>query len=320
MPDYLHWLRSRIGHRKIILAYAAALIRDDEGRLLFQRRTDFDWWGLPGGVLEIGETFGECVVREAEEETGWRVQPVRLVGIYTSPDYDVLYPNGDQVQQFSAAYECRIVGGASRPDGAEATAHRFFAADELPALHVPRWYGDMARDGLRPSGGGPRFDPPQFDGASREEWRDLRGLIGTGRLIAPGAGAIIQDRDGRILLGLRREGLWGIPAGLMERGESISGTLVREAREEMSVDIAPRELIGVYTGPEFFHTYPDGNQVQIVSTLFRAEITGGQLKPDGVETLDLQWFDPAQLPPDMPPRHRKLVIIGLKALSREFRE
>ncbi|TMA60728.1 MAG: NUDIX domain-containing protein, partial [Deltaproteobacteria bacterium] len=116
-PNYIHWLRSHIGPRKTILAYATALIRDAAGRLLFQRRTDFEWWGLPGGALELGETFAECAVREAAEETGWQVQPLRLVGLYAAPEWDVYYPNGDAVHQFTVAIECHLVGGCSQPDG-----------------------------------------------------------------------------------------------------------------------------------------------------------------------------------------------------------
>ena len=111
--NYIHWLRSKIGSRKTLLAYATALIRDDEGRLLFQRRSDFDWWGLPGGVLEIGESFAACAQREALEETGYHVEPTRLIGLYCAPHWDVRYPNGDEVQQFTVALECRITGGQS---------------------------------------------------------------------------------------------------------------------------------------------------------------------------------------------------------------
>ena len=101
MPaDYISWLRSKIGHRKTLLSYATALIRDAEGRVLFQQRSDFDWWGLPGGIVEIGETFSECVVREVREETGLQVCPQRLVGLYASPQWDIRYPNGDEVQQW----------------------------------------------------------------------------------------------------------------------------------------------------------------------------------------------------------------------------
>ncbi len=304
MADYLRWLRSRVGKRKIILAYAAALIRDDLGRLLFQRRTDFNWWGLPGGVLEIGESFWQCAAREALEETGWRVEAGRLVGVYSSPKYDVLYPNGDEVQQFTVALECKIVGGESKPDGAETTENRFVAASELSALDVPRWYADMARDGF--AGGSPRFDPPQYRSDSDDGWRSLRALTGPDRLITAAACAVIQDERGRVLLGQRREGVWGLPGGLMELGESISGTIVREVQEELSVEIAPRKLVCAISGPEAFHTYPDGNQIQLASAVFKAEIVRGDLRPDGVEILDAGWFDLEHLPA-IPARHQKYI-------------
>jgi ADP-ribose pyrophosphatase YjhB (NUDIX family) len=309
VTDYLRWLRSKVGHRKVILPYATALVRDGQGRLLFQRRSDFDWWGLPGGILELGENFAECAVRETLEETGLRVRPGRMVGVYSSPEYDVVYPNGDEAQQFTVAFECRLEGGAEKPDGVETLENRYFAEDELPGLRVPRWYADMARrcfGGLRT----PYFDPPHARSTDEDWWRWLRGFTGPERLIAVGAGGIITNQAGQVLLTLRREGQWGIPAGLMEMGESISATLIREAREEMNVRVAVRELLGVFTGPDTFHTYPDGNQVQIVSTLFRADLLGGELRPDGHETLDLGWFH-LQALPDLVPRHRRLVEFAL---------
>jgi len=220
------------------------------------------------------------------------------------------------VQQFTVAIECRVAGGNSRPDGVEIAEHHFFSTEEWRKLTLPPWYATMAHDFA--SGQPPQFDPPAFNPnpsassgqAPGDELRALRALIGPGRMIVAGAGAIIQNSEGRVLLGLRSEGLWGIPAGLMELGETISGTLVREAREEMNVEIAPRELLGIFTGPDFFHTYPDGNQVQIVSTLFSADIVSGELKPDGAETLDLRWFDPANLP-EMPARHKRLAKFAL---------
>ena len=83
MSAYLEWLRAYVGHHLIPLVYATALIRDEAGRLLFQRRADFGetWWGLPGGLLEPGETPAACVRREALEETGLRVEPIRLTGV-----------------------------------------------------------------------------------------------------------------------------------------------------------------------------------------------------------------------------------------------
>ncbi len=307
MPDYLHWLRSKVGHRKVILPYATALVTDEHGRLLLQRRADFreDWWGLPGGVLEIGENFFACAVRETLEETGLIVEPGRLIGVYTSPKYDVCYPNGDEAQQYTVAIECQVKGGNARPDGIEIIENRFFTAGEIAALPLPPWYAAMAQHYFERRQ--PYFDPPQTQTITSEGWRDLRRLTGPERIITIGAGAVIQNAAGQVLLTLRREGIWGIPAGLMELGESISGTLVREAQEEMNAEIAVRELVGAFTGPDTFHTYPDGNQVQIVSTLFRADLLGDHLRPDGHEIRELRWFDPDALPEEMAHRHRKLV-------------
>ena len=309
--DYIQWLRGRIGSRKTLLAYATALIRDEGGRLLFQRRTDFGdaWWGLPGGVLELGETFGQCMIREAFEETGWQVQQIRLIGLYASPDWDVRYPNGDEVQQFTVALESRIVGGQARLDEHEVTEQRFFALNDLPEP-IPPWYTAMVRDLKYPIDGA-YFDPPVSGDSSDSYMQFLRKSVGTDPLLIMGAGAIIFDERGRVLLGLRGDNhLWGIPAGQMELGETPAGTVVRETYEEVGLHIRPTQLIGVHTGPDAFQVYPDGNQAQIVSARFRAEVIGGQLKADGDETLDVGWFELEQLPP-LVPRHRHALQVAL---------
>ncbi|MGQ0603860.1 MAG: NUDIX domain-containing protein, partial [Anaerolineales bacterium] len=249
--SYLEQLRGRVGARKVIVCYATALIRDARGQLLFQQRGDFDWWGLPGGVLELGETLAECCIREAREETGLHVEPVKLVGVYTGPQYDVRYPNGDEVQQWTAAFECRLVGGEPRADGAESLRQAFFPAQALPA--TSHWYADMARDLFATRGAAffepPRHPPPSADGAHRFQ---LRSLVGQAELIAPGAGAFIRDERGHLLLIRRADnGMWSVPAGMMDLGENIAETVVRETREETGLIVEPTRLIGAYSGPEY---------------------------------------------------------------------
>lgn len=296
MPqDYIAWLRSHIGSQKTLLVYTTALIRDEQGRLLFQKRTDFEWWGLPGGALEIGETLTECVVREVAEETGLQVAPRRVVGLYAAPEWDVAYPNGDQVQQFTVAFECRIVGGGARPDGQESKHQRFFKPGEMPE-DCPAWYTAMVRD--MGAAGHAYFDPPVGQPLGQERYWTLRQAVGSQRLIVIGNGALIQDAQGRVLLGLRADTQdWGYIGGLMEVGESPAAGLIREAYEELQIHIQPTALAGVFTGLPFFHTYPDGNQVQIVVALFRAEWVAGKIVPDGREMLAAEWFAPSALPP-----------------------
>ncbi len=54
LPKYVQWLRQFIGHDKIFLNGTAALIRNDQGRVLLQRRSDNGLWGFPGGAQELG--------------------------------------------------------------------------------------------------------------------------------------------------------------------------------------------------------------------------------------------------------------------------
>lgn len=309
MANYIQWLRSKIGQRKTLLAYATALIRDEGGRVLFQRRTDFRdaWWGLPGGVVEIGESFAACAKREAFEETGYHVEPTRLIGLYCSPEFDVRYPNGDEVQQFTVALECRLTGGEDQIEPSEVIEQHFFDPQHFPD-RLPPWYAAMVRDLC--SNRGAHFDPPITGDSASSYMSDLRARVGTSPLIVAGAGAIIFDANGRVLLGLRGDNhLWGFPAGQMELGETPAGTVVREAYEEVGLHIRPTQLSSVLTG-DALHTYPDGNQVQVAGARFRAEVIGGELRPDGYETLDAQWFELNALPP-MVPRHALALQIAL---------
>ena len=54
---YIEWIRTLVGHRKILLAFASVVVRDHQGRMLLQCRTDFERWGLPAGVTERTEDF-----------------------------------------------------------------------------------------------------------------------------------------------------------------------------------------------------------------------------------------------------------------------
>ena len=63
------------------LAVIAAVFRD--GKVLVVRRARkpaFDLYTLPGGVVELGETLSEAVVREVREETALAIEPVALAG------------------------------------------------------------------------------------------------------------------------------------------------------------------------------------------------------------------------------------------------
>ena len=96
-----------------IRASVSAVIFDRRGRLLLQQRSDGGQWGLPGGSVEIGESLREAVIREVNEETGLRVIPGRLVGLYSSPAFQIVrYSDGNSWHCINACFECRVRGGS----------------------------------------------------------------------------------------------------------------------------------------------------------------------------------------------------------------
>lgn len=297
--SYIARLRSLVGHRQVLLAYATAIVRDERGRFLFQRRTDFAWWGLPGGVLEVGEGLAACAARETLEETGLTVEPVRLVGIYSGPQYNVRYPNGDEVQQWTAAFECRIGGGQPGADGLETTDSAFFDAAALP--ETSPWYADMVRDTLAGRAEAafepPRASPPDGGG---EYVMALRALVGKERIIVPGAVMLIRDEAGGILFTHRADsGRWHLPAGFMDLGESVAETAVREVREETGLLTRPERIVGAYSGLLSQQTYPNGDPVQNCTTFFDCRVLGGRLHLGDRENIALAYFAPDALP--LPP-------------------
>ena len=118
--------------------------------------------------------------------------------------------------------------------------------------------------------------------------------------LRPSVAAIVTNGDGRILLQRRSDnGLWGLPGGSVEIGESVSAAIVREVREETGLTVGVERLVGVYSEPaRQVVRYADGNVVHYISTLFACRILDGNLATCD-ETLDLQFFDPARLPEDM---------------------
>jgi ADP-ribose pyrophosphatase YjhB (NUDIX family) len=65
-------------------------------------------WSLPGGLLELGESLTEGVIREVREETGLTVEPVELVELL-----DRIHREGERVRYHYviADYLCRVTGG-----------------------------------------------------------------------------------------------------------------------------------------------------------------------------------------------------------------
>ena len=102
----------RIGKTAVLAPGASAIIFDEaRKKVLLTRRSDNGRWCLPGGGMDPGESAAETCVREALEETGLEVRVTRLVGIYTTPNLMIEYPDGNRKQPVAFSFEAEITGG-----------------------------------------------------------------------------------------------------------------------------------------------------------------------------------------------------------------
>lgn len=129
-------LDERINHIPFIQTGAAIIIRNDNGQILLQERTDRNKWGLPGGCQELGEDLKFTAVREAYEETGIKLDPydIEIIDTLSGKSRKNSYPNGDIVYNNTSLYlaNVSIQDTANLKGDSETKRLKFFNIDELP--------------------------------------------------------------------------------------------------------------------------------------------------------------------------------------------
>ncbi|HNR98242.1 MAG TPA: NUDIX hydrolase N-terminal domain-containing protein [Planctomycetota bacterium] len=105
-------------------------------------------------------------------------------------------------------------------------------------------------------------------------------------------GAVV--REGKILLVREAsDGRWAMPGGWADVGDTPSGAVAREVREESGFIVAPRKVAGVFdanrdgTPREFFHAF---------KIIFLCDLEGGEARPS-FETPNVAFFAFDGLPP-----------------------
>lgn len=129
-------LDERINHIPFIQTGAAIIIRNENGQILLQERTDRNKWGLPGGCQDLGEDLRVTAVREAFEETGIKLDPNSIVLIDTLSGElrKNSYPNGDIVYNNTSLYLADIsnVDVSNLKGDSETKRLQFFYPEEVP--------------------------------------------------------------------------------------------------------------------------------------------------------------------------------------------
>ncbi len=104
-------MREKIGNEILQIPSVAAIIRSENGQILLVKAVNSDVWGLPAGAIDLGETPAEAVIREVFEETGLKISPTKITGVFGGREFRYEYPNGDQVEYLTVVFDCKIIGG-----------------------------------------------------------------------------------------------------------------------------------------------------------------------------------------------------------------
>ena len=149
------WAAPSHGWADAVRPGVGAVVVEPAGRVLWVRRRDNGLWGLPSGHVEPGESVEQAVLREVQEETGLQVRVVRLSGVYSAPDEQVVvYPSGEAVQFVTCVFLCRVEGGRLRPDGDEVDQAEFREAGQAPKgamAAARRWAADALGSAAGPA-------------------------------------------------------------------------------------------------------------------------------------------------------------------------
>jgi 8-oxo-dGTP pyrophosphatase MutT (NUDIX family) len=136
ISTYLKSLREKIGTTLLQIPAVTAVIRDDTGGILLQRSIH-DEWSLPAGAIDLGESPAQAIVREVWEETGLKVRPIDVLGIFGGCNgFRHTYPNGDRVEYTCIVFVCNIVGGQLGGRDDETLELQYFNLEKMPKLAI----------------------------------------------------------------------------------------------------------------------------------------------------------------------------------------
>jgi len=129
----------------------------------------------------------------------------------------------------------------------------------------------------------------------------------------PGLAVIVAViDDGKVLLTKREDfEVWCLPGGSVEDGESLAEAGIREAKEEIGLDVELTRLVGVYS-------QIGGAMNDVHAALYAAKPLGGMLKLQPNETIDVKYFPFDELPKELMFGHEKRIrdaINNLKGIS-----
>lgn len=137
-----------------------------------------------------------------------------------------------------------------------------------------------------------------------EYFKELRTLVGNRPLILPGSVVVIINEQNQVLLQHRKDGTWGLAGGLMELGESLEDTARREVLEETGLTIGKLDLLGIFSGQDYYFKLDNGDELYSVTTVYLTRDIKGSLAIDKQESINLEYFSINNLPDGLTAEYR----------------
>lgn len=131
---YVEDLRKIVGHRPLILTGSVVIVLNKQNNVLLQQRKyPYGVWGLPGGLMELGESTEECARREVWEETGLTIGDLELISVSSGKNHYVKAQNGDEFYVVTIVYMTKdIVQGNPQVHDDESLQIKYFPLHQLP--------------------------------------------------------------------------------------------------------------------------------------------------------------------------------------------
>lgn len=146
--------------------------------------------------------------------------------------------------------------------------------------------------------------------------QQLRQFIGHAPILMVGVAVLIVDEQNRLLLMKRSDsGCWGPPGGATEPGEIVEEAAKRETLEEASLLVGEMSLFGVFSGPELYYRYPNGDEVYNVTIVYLSHDVSGDIHLNGEHT-EWRWFATNEIPEDISPP----IIPVIVQFKQQYRE
>lgn len=129
----------------------------------------------------------------------------------------------------------------------------------------------------------------------------LREYIGHRPILMVGAAILVLDGQNRLLMMKRSDsGCWGLPGGATEPGEVVEDAAKRETVEEVNLEVREMSLFGVFSGPELYYQYPNGDEVYNVTVVHLSRDWSGEVKLNDEHT-EWRWFAADEIPENVSP-------------------